>query len=98
MSLDERAADLTRHFPNKKISTTKLWYIYKKHRVRKKKIRITKIPNRHEMKRINRSIREAKAELIYYRQQGFRIIYLDETMVTKSTIPTHEWSNKNTNH
>ena len=67
MSLDERAADLTHNFPNKKISTTKLWYIYKKHGVRKKKIRITKIPNRHELKRINRSIREAKAELIYYR-------------------------------
>ena len=67
MSLDERAADLTRNFPNKKISTTKLWCIYKKHMVRKKKIRITKLPNRHEMKRIKRSIKEAKAELINYR-------------------------------
>ena len=26
------------------------------------------------------------------REKGFRIVYLDETMVTTKTIPTHEWS------
>ena len=40
---------------------------------------------------------EAKADLEYYRSKGFRIIYVDETMVTKSTIATHEWTNKNKN-
>ena len=63
MSLEERAADLTRYFPDKKISSKKLWYIYKKHKVRKKKLRITKIPNRYETKRINRSIKDAKSDL-----------------------------------
>ena len=29
---------------------------------------------------------------------GFRIIYIDETMITKSTIATHEWSKKNSNY
>ena len=24
--------------------------------------------------------------------RGFRVVFLDETMVTKSTMPTHEWS------
>jgi hypothetical protein len=24
--------------------------------------------------------------------RGFRIVYLDETMVTKSTMPTREWT------
>ena len=28
-------------------------------------------------------------------QRGFRIVYLDETMVTTKTIPTHEWSGVN---
>ena len=32
-----------------------------------------------------------------YRRRGFRIIYLDEMMVTTRTMPTHEWSLKNTN-
>ena len=26
--------------------------------------------------------------------EGYRIIYIDEMCVTKSTIPTHEYSNK----
>ena len=25
-------------------------------------------------------------------ERGFRIVYLDETMVKTKTIPTHEWS------
>ena len=36
-------------------------------------------------------------ELRQYQRQGFRIIYLDEMMVTTRTMPTHEWSLKNTN-
>ena len=31
------------------------------------------------------------------RRRGFRIIYLDEMMITTRTMPTHEWSLKNTN-
>jgi len=97
MSLCERAADFRRSYPNKKISSTTLKNIYQKNIIRKKKVRITKIPDRKLKKKITRNILEAKSDLDYYRAQGFRIIYLDETMVTKSTIATHEWSNKNKN-
>ncbi len=62
--------------------------------MRKKKVKVTKIPNRKEKKKIKRSIQEAKKELEEYRAKGFRIIYIDETMVTKSTITTREWSKK----
>ena len=30
--------------------------------------------------------------------RGFRVIYIDESMVTKSTIATHEYSVKNENY
>ena len=56
MTLEERAADFTRAFPNKKISYSTLWNIYKKNRVRKKKVKVTKIPNRKERKKIKWSI------------------------------------------
>ena len=62
--------------------------------MRKKKVKVTKIPNRKEKKKIKRSIQEAKKELDEYRAKGFRIIYIDETMVTKSTITTREWNKK----
>ena len=35
---------------------------------------------------------EAKIRLDNLKQQGYRIIYLDEFCITKSTIPTHDWS------
>ena len=95
MSLEDRAADFTRVYPNKKISRSTLGLIYKIHMVRKKKIKVTKIPTKKERKKITRSIKAAKEELDLYSSRGFRIIYLDETMVTKSTIATHKWSAKN---
>ena len=95
--MEDKAADFTRVFPNKKISHSTLGNIYKKHRVRKKKIKVTKIPTKKERKKITRSIKAAKEELGHYSGRGFRIIYLDETMVTKSTITSHEWSAKNYN-
>ena len=48
MSLAERAADFTRAFPEKKISADTLRRIYIKNKVRKKKVKVTKIPNRKE--------------------------------------------------
>ena len=67
MSLDERASDFMRSYPNKKISSSALENIYRKNMVRKKKVRVTKIPNRKELKKINRNIKEAKADLEFYR-------------------------------
>ena len=32
-----------------------------------------------------------------YSSMGIRVIYIDETMITKSTVATHEWSRKNSN-
>ena len=57
MTLAERATDLSRAYPNKKISTTTLRNIYKKHRVQKKKVKVTKIPTKKERKKIQRSIK-----------------------------------------
>ena len=57
MSIAERAADFTREYPNKKISPSTLRRIYQKHRVCRKKIKVTKIPNRKETKKIIRSIK-----------------------------------------
>ena len=44
MTLKERVADFKNRFPNKKISATTLSRIYKRFRIRKKKIKFTKIP------------------------------------------------------
>ena len=63
MTLEERVADFSKAYPEKKISSSTLERIYKKHYIRKKKVKVTKIPNRKERKKITRSIAEAKKEL-----------------------------------
>ena len=55
MSLSERAADFSRKFPTKKISHETLRTIYKKNYIKKKKVKVTKITNRKERKRIKQT-------------------------------------------
>ena len=69
--------------------------IYRQHKIRKKKVKMTKILNRNQRRKIKRLVPDVRDELNYYKSRGFRIIYLDEMMVTKSTMQMHEWSQKN---
>ena len=74
----------------------KLRKLYKMNTIRKKKIRHTKILNEIQKRKIRFQIPKTREALNYYRERGFRIIYLDEMMVTKSSMPTHAWSSKRT--
>ena len=96
-SLEERAADFMRVFPSKRMSSSRLQRIYKEHKVRKKKVRITKILSRRQRLKLRKYIPVVQHEIAEFRNRGFRIIYLDEVMFTTRTMPTHEWSRKNTN-
>ena len=71
---------------------TKYRSIYQRYHIRKKKIRITKINDANRERRIRRETEFMAQQLKVMMQRGFRIVYLDETMVTTKTIPTHEWS------
>jgi hypothetical protein len=98
MSLDLRVASFMNRFPGKKISATTLWHLYFKHRVRRKKIRVTKLANTRLRRRIEKQSQHMAEQLEEMRSRGFRLIFVDETMVTKSTMPTHEWSSVNNNY
>ena len=45
MSLDERAAAFKRHFPTKNLSSSRLLRIYRKYKIRFKKVKVTKVLN-----------------------------------------------------
>ena len=92
MTIAERRAQFLRRWPDRQISESKYWSLYRKHHVRKKKIRITKINDANRERRIRRETEFMAQQLKVMTQRGFRIVYLDETMVTTKTIPTHEWS------
>ena len=51
--------------------------------------------NSKTMRRIKTCKNTSKNELQEYIDRGFKIFYIDETMITKSTIPTHEYTASN---
>ena len=83
-----------RVFPDKKLSSSKLAYIYKKYKIRKKKIGNTKILTDDQKRRIRFQLPEVRDQVNDHIARGFRIIYADEMMVTKKSIPTHAYSQK----
>ena len=84
-----------RAFPEKKLAPKMLSHIYKKHKIRKKKIKITKILGDVEHRKIRFQVPEVREALQAAIDDGFHVIFVDEMMVTKSTIPTHDYSQKN---
>ena len=68
--------------------------IYARHKIKLKDIKITKVTNSRQRRRIKRLAKESWAQLSRCVERGFRIVCLDEMMVTKSTIQKREWSAK----
>ena len=86
-----------RRYPDKRIKVYHLQKEYKKAKIRKKKIRRTKvISEAKEWQRLGEAV-EAYSSLEQHKAEGHRILYLDEVMTTKSTLPMFEWSALNDN-
>ena len=83
-----------RQFPDKKLSSSKLAYIYKKYKIRKKKIQNTKVLNDKQKRKIRFQLPHVRDQINDHIKRGFRIIYADEMMVTKKSMPTHAYSQK----
>ncbi len=79
-------------YPDKSMSRSRLQRIYKKYSIHRKKIRLTKTMNYNAKKRLKKNIFNAKDQLTYHQNNKFRIIYIDETMITRSTIHSREFT------
>ena len=74
------------------MNPTLLRQVYKRHGIKKKKIRWCKVdPNLDEAER-RRALGRMKRKLEKARRDGYRIIYVDETMFTRRTVPNSEWA------
>ena len=65
---------------------------YYDHKIKKKKIRRTKIITGPLRLKIKDQARQAKKEVNQAIEDGLTIHYVDEFCVTKSTMPTHDWT------
>ena len=59
--------------------------LYKKHKVHKRSITITKKTKNMDEAKFARELARIKRELAKAKKDGYRIIYLDETMFTRKT-------------
>ena len=66
--------------------------IYRKHGIRKKVFRWTKSANGMNTKIHQRKLVTMKQLMTRARNDGYRTLYCDETMFTRSTMPQADWS------
>ena len=74
------------------MNPTLLRQIYKQHHIRKKQYRWTK---RHKGMTAERHFKELttmKQQLTRARNAGYRFVYIDETVFSRKSMPTSEWS------
>jgi hypothetical protein len=91
----ERVVRFHRQFPDKRITPYQLRKVYYQHGIKKKKILKTKIISAAHKLKINKEALIAKEHLIRFQERNYHIIYVDEFCITKSTIPTHDWTPRN---
>ena len=92
ISLKDRCPLFLRKFLGSHMNPTLLREVYRRHGIRKKKYRWVKVvkdtdedSRRHDLARMKRQLTMAKND-------GYRIIYLDETMFTRKTVSDTEWT------
>ena len=96
-SLEERVQLFRRRYPNTKITSYKLRKFFKETKIKDKVIRLEKQPKPQDM--IDRVVEAADlaTAVKLALERKFRIVQLDECMVTRRTMLKHAWSRKRTN-
>ena len=79
------------------MNPTLLRQIYKLHGIKKKKLRWYKTPKEQDPVKARQMLTTMKRLLTNARRDGYKIIYIDETMTTRKTVPDTEWARKNEN-
>ena len=91
MSLKDRAQHFMKQFPGTKMGYTLLSKVYKQHGVKRRKITWKKMANNRTEEELKREKKKLLRQLEKTRKEGYRIIYIDETMFTKAALPTTEY-------
>ena len=98
MSLADRSKEINdRQYPFNKMNPTLLRNIYKKHQVKKKAILHKKVVTPDLAAQLPALKEQLRQELTALRDQGYKIVYIDETMFTRKAMAKLEWAAKHQN-
>ena len=79
------------------MNRTLLRKVYQLHGIKKKKIRWVKVPKEQDPDKSRQLLTTMKRKLTRARNEGCRLVYIDETMFTRKTCPDTEWAPKKSN-
>lgn len=65
--------------------------------IKKKVVRNTKLPNKPMLEKLVMQAHDFQQEISMAIEMGWKLVFIDECMVTKRTLPTHDWSRKKEN-
>lgn len=74
------------------MNATLLRKVYKIHGIKKKKLRWYKFQRNVDENAIRVDLSRMKRQMTMARNDGYRFIYLDETMITRKTVADTEWT------
>ena len=74
------------------MNPTLLRQIYRNHGIRKKKFRWYKVAKDRDEQETRRELARMKRQLTMDKKYGYRIIYMDETMLTRKNVIDSEWT------
>ena len=92
LSLVDRSKAFLRKFPAAHMNSTLLRKIYRLHGVKKKKLRWYKVPKGRDGTVTTLELARLKRQLTMAKNDGYRIIYIDETCFTRKTVTDTEWA------
>ena len=79
------------------MNPTLLREVYRRHGIKKKFLRWTKQARVPDPEADRKWLSDMKRKLTKAKNDGFRLIYADECMVTRKSVPLAEWAHKHEN-
>ena len=74
------------------MNKTLLRKVYRIHKIKRKKYRWFKVSGTMNEEQVRKDLTRMKQQLTRAKNEGFRFVYLDETMVTRKTVADTEWA------
>ena len=92
LSLKDRSEHFRHKYPQAHMNPTLYRQVYRRHWIRKKKFRWYKVDPKATEESQRYDLARMKRQLTMAKNDGFRIVYLDETMFTRKTVAEAEWT------
>ena len=88
----DRCKHFRKEFPAANINPTLLRRVYQLHGIKKKKYRWYKAAKEQDSEKQKTLLTTMKRQLTKAKNDGYRIVYIDETCFTRKTVADAEWS------